>query len=110
MPFTPAHILAVIPFSISNKKLPLSALAIGAVVPDFTMFFPFSSYHYSHSLSGLIFYCLPFGTLLLVFYHLLAKPFLIDLSPRWARRRLLSTLDKKSDMILNTDFLFVSLY
>jgi len=88
MPFTPTHILAIVPVFYFQRRLSLVALAIGAMIPDFPMFFPLSSYGFSHSLLGLILYCIPMGFLIYFLFEVIGKQFIIDLLPRWMRARL----------------------
>ena len=89
MPFTPTHILAIIPIFYINRRFSLVALAIGTMIPDFPMFFPFSSYDFSHSLVGLVFYCVPVGFILYFLFESIGKQFVIDISPQWVRSRLI---------------------
>jgi hypothetical protein len=88
MPFTPTHILAIVPVFYFNRRLSLIALAIGAMIPDFPLFFPLSSYDFSHSLFGLLLYCVPMGFIIYLLFESIGKQFIIDLSPRWMRSRL----------------------
>ena len=55
--------IAVLPLVKLNHIFPITALLIGTVIPDFVMFFPLSSYEYSHSIIGLFFYSIPMGYL-----------------------------------------------
>lgn len=51
MPVTPSHIAAILPFS--RTALPLSALAIGAMIPDAPLLtLQFQHYPLTHSLAG----------------------------------------------------------
>ncbi len=88
MPFTPTHILAIVPVFYFNRRLSLIALAIGAMIPDFPLFFPLSSYDFSHSLLGLLLYCVPMSFIVYFLFEGIGKQFVIDLSPRWMRSRL----------------------
>lgn len=88
MPFTPTHILAALPVHFSYRKLLLSPLAVGSMIPDFVMFFPISDYHFSHSLVGLFAYCLPMGMLVYYLWELCGKEFAIALSPQWVQYRI----------------------
>lgn len=89
MPFTVTHIMAILPLFILNRNIPIVALAVGAMVPDFTLFFPLSGYDFSHSVLGVLFYCLPVGMILYCLFVHLGKPFIIDASPAWLYSRLL---------------------
>ncbi len=83
MPFTLAHPAVVIPL---HKRLAgylsLSALIIGSVMPDFAYFLPMQvTGFYSHSLVGLIGFCLPAGILIYYTFHLVMKRPLTRLLP-----------------------------
>ena len=88
MPFTPTHVLGVLPLHFAIRKLPLASLAIGSMIPDFTMFYPIASYGYSHSLIGLVGYCLPMGMVVYYLWEEFGKVLAIDLSPLWIRYRI----------------------
>jgi hypothetical protein len=90
MPFTPTHIVAVLPISRVSKRLSLIALSIGAIIPDFPMFFPISTYRFSHSSVGIVGYCVPAGLLLYVFFEAIGKQFLCDACLIWVQSRLRS--------------------
>ena len=93
MPFTLSHTVAAIPL---RKHLGeyggLSALFIGAMVPDFVyMLPPEFVYHYrltSHSLMGLFKVCLPMGVLFFYLYHLLMAPVIVSVFPDQLQRKL----------------------
>jgi len=72
MPLTISHPAAAVP--LARSGLALSALVIGSMTPDFPYFFPFFPYGYiSHSLIGLLIYCLPVGLFSLGVFHFLIK-------------------------------------
>lgn len=93
MPFTLAHPVAAIPL---KKYLGdygcLSALFIGAMVPDFVYMLPPEFVYYnrltSHSLLGLFKVCLPMGILFFYLYHLLMAPVIVSVFPERLLRRL----------------------
>lgn len=93
MPFTLAHPVAAIPL---KKYLgdygALSALFIGAIVPDFVYMMPPEFVYYyrleSHTLMGLIKVCIPLGLLFYYFYHLLMAPVIVSAFPEALRRKL----------------------
>jgi hypothetical protein len=93
MPFTLSHPVAAIPL---NKYLGqyggLSALFIGAMVPDFVYMLPHEFIRYyaltSHSLMGLFKVCLPMGILFFYLYHLLMAPVIVAVFPDILRRKL----------------------
>jgi Domain of unknown function (DUF4184) len=64
MPFTISHTAIVLPFSrlLARWQL-LSAATIGAMVPDFRIFFPGMSRAETHSAVALFTFCLPMGLL-----------------------------------------------
>ena len=90
MPFTPTHVLAVLPIRLACKQLSLVALVIGSVIPDFALFYPIVPYDFSHSLGGLFSYCLPSGLLVYCLYELVGKVLIIDFSPLWVKSRIYS--------------------
>jgi Domain of unknown function (DUF4184) len=79
VPFTPSHVAAVLPLISSERirrVLDPWALALGAMVPDLPIFFPFlPDYSFWHSLRG-VFTIDPFAVvvLLAVFHVLLRDP------------------------------------
>jgi len=63
MPFTISHAAVVLPFArlLARWRL-LSAVLVGAMVPDFGLFFPWRIYRFeTHSALALITFCLPVG-------------------------------------------------
>lgn len=87
MPFTASHILAIIPFS-RYSRLPLSALAIGSMAPDVTLFYPVGDYHQAHSLIGIITFGWFWGLLLTVYFEQIGKHFFIGVLPLWVQARM----------------------
>ena len=92
MPFTPTHVLAILPIAaLKRPSLPFSALAIGSMVPDLPLFVPLSpNYGTTHSVPGLITACLPLGLAGFLVFQLLMKRPLFALLPAAIRRRCLS--------------------
>ncbi|MEO8017449.1 MAG: DUF4184 family protein [Pseudomonadota bacterium] len=89
MPFTISHAAAVLPLHrFSNHKLPLTALMVGSMAPDFGYFFSQNaSRALTHSFSGLFFFSLPVGLLVWLFYvAVLEKATITLLSDRWHTR------------------------
>ena len=87
MPFTLAHPAAVLPFA--RTKLVFSALIAGALAPDVGYFLSFTSGHAeSHSLAGLLWFCLPSGLLILLLFQKLLKRPLLALFPASHQARL----------------------
>ena len=88
MPFTPTHILAIVPIFSFCRVLSFCALAIGSMIPDFPMFLNISTYKYSHSIPGIFLYCIPAGFMVHLVFEKYIKKFCIDLSPAYVRSRL----------------------
>ena len=90
MPFTPAHVAAVLP--VMGRRRPRwcvpSALAIGAMVPDAQYFLPVrGDRSFSHSLTGIVTLDLVLGLVAFGWWRW-AAPALRDLSPGAVRDRL----------------------
>lgn len=82
MPFTISHAAAVLP--LSRAGLPLAALMIGSMSPDFAYFMPRGPGLLSHSVPGLFMFCWPVGlSAWLVYVHLLETPTLALLPGAW---------------------------
>ena len=78
MPFTISHTAVVLPFArwLARWQL-LSAAIIGAMVPDFRIFFPGMPRVETHSLVALFTFCLPVGLITYwVFQRLMKSPIL----------------------------------
>lgn len=103
MPFTPTHVLAVLPIRMACKQLSLSALVIviGSIVPDFALFYLIIPYSFSHSPGGLFGYCLPIGLVVYYLYELVGKVIVIDLSPMWVKSRINSYRNVSMENILH---------
>lgn len=86
MPFTPAHVAAVLPLR-GRWGLPFAALAAGSMSPDLPYFLPFSlSRASTHGIWGIATWDLLFG-LVLWFAWRWASPALHDMAPGIIRRR-----------------------
>lgn len=88
MPFTPTHIVAIIPFYLLKLRLPFIALAVGAMIPDLPLFYPIGTYSHSHSWLGLLSFCLPAG---LAMYYIFTKwglQFFLAMCPKYVHVRL----------------------
>lgn len=85
MPFTPTHVVAVLPL---RRVLPLTALAIGAMVPDVPHFFPVASYAQTHAPLGALTLCLPLGAACFLLLEWVLRRPLIALLPGWLAQRL----------------------
>jgi uncharacterized protein DUF4184 len=79
MPYTISHAAVVLPFSrlLARRRL-LSAVIIGAMVPDFGLFFPWHVPRFeTHTFSALFAFCLPVGlTTYWIFQYLVKTPLL----------------------------------
>ncbi|KRE52821.1 DUF4184 family protein [Phycicoccus sp. Soil748] len=90
MPFTPAHVAAVLP--VVGRRRPSwvvpCALVIGSMVPDVLYFVPIGDYRdVSHSVHGLLTLDLLLGLVLVGLWRAAAGPVLRDLAPRSYRER-----------------------
>jgi hypothetical protein len=89
MPFTVSHAAAVLPLHrFSKHQLPLTALMVGSMAPDFGYFFSHDmSRALTHSFSGLFIFALPMGLFIWLFYvAFLEKATITLLSDRWHTR------------------------
>lgn len=83
MPFTPAHVLAVVPLRSRRACLLLSPLAVGSMAPDFEYFLRQSQTPgIGHTLPGVALFCVPVGLAALWLFHRFLKHPLIALLPR----------------------------
>ena len=83
MPFTISHAAIVLPFSrlLARWRL-LSAVVIGAMVPDFGLFFPWRMHRFeTHSAMALLTFCLPVGMATYWIYQYLIKTPVVELLP-----------------------------
>ena len=80
MPFTLAHPAATLPFQ--KFRLPLSALFVGAMAPDFSKFALLSpAKNIGHSWDGILWFCIPTGLLVLAVFHYILKEPLFSFIP-----------------------------
>jgi hypothetical protein len=89
VPFTVSHAAAVLPLHrFSKHKLPLAALMIGSMAPDFGYFLFFEvSRSLTHGFLGLFIFNLPVGLAAWFFYvSVLEKPAITLLPDRWHTR------------------------
>jgi hypothetical protein len=89
VPFTISHAAAVLPLHRSgNSRLPLAALMIGSMSPDFAYFLPeVLDRASSHDLEGVFLFCLPTSlTLWLLFTRLIERPTVELLPSAWRDR------------------------
>jgi hypothetical protein len=90
MPFTFSHPAVVLPFNYLSKRwISLTALVIGSITPDFEYFIRMKvASYYSHYWTGLFWFDLPLGLLLLLIYNQIVKDKLIDHLPSYFNKRL----------------------
>jgi hypothetical protein len=82
MPFTISHTAVVLPFSrwLARWQI-LSAATIGAMVPDFRIFFPGMPRWETHSMVALFTFCLPVGLITYWLFQGLIKTPIIEVLP-----------------------------
>jgi len=82
MPFTISHTAVVLPFSrwLARWQL-LSAATIGAMVPDFRIFFPGMPRVETHSLPALFTFCLPVGLITYWLFQRFIKSPILEVLP-----------------------------
>ena len=89
MPFTISHAAVMLPFTrlLARWRL-LSAAVIGAMVPDFGLFFPWRMHRFeTHSALALLTFCLPVGlTTYWAFQYLIKAP-MLEVLPEGAYAR-----------------------
>src|SRR5690349_19318060 len=86
MPFTVSHAAAVLPLR-RFRSLPLAALMIGSMSPDFSYFTPWTLFLYTHSIPALFWFCWPVGLALwILFVRMVETPTLALLPDSWRAR------------------------
>jgi hypothetical protein len=90
MPFTFSHPAVVLPLNyFFRKRLSLTALIAGSIVPDFEYFVRiFHKSHYSHTWAGLFYLDLPAALLLCFLYHNILRAPLYANAPLLLKRKL----------------------
>jgi hypothetical protein len=89
MPFTLAHPAAVLPFRRFGRHTSLSALVLGSMMPDLGYFFALRvPAALTHSLAGIVLFCLPAGLLAYILFHAILRRPLIALAPRAVASRM----------------------
>jgi len=89
VPFTISHAAAVLPLQrITRSRIPLAALMIGSMSPDFAYFLPFDLGRTStHDFDGMFLFCWPVGLAVwLLFVKLLERPTIELLPAAWRER------------------------
>lgn len=91
MPLTPAHAAAAWPLSRVLPPLPLDALVIGTMTPDFEYLVRMAPQgRTAHSLMGLLVFCLPVGVGVWIVYRYVVRPALVTLFPEGLRTGLVA--------------------
>jgi membrane-bound metal-dependent hydrolase YbcI (DUF457 family) len=89
VPFTVSHAAAVLPLQrLTRHRVPLAAMMIGSMAPDFQFFMPFNlSREFTHDFAGLFAFCWPIGLALWVlFVKVLERPTIEMLPSPWRER------------------------
>lgn len=87
MPFTFSHPAAAVPLA-RPLRLPMSALWVGSLSPDFIYFLQLRAEgEFGHEFWGLFFSCLPLSLVVLWLWHRVVKGPAVALLPAWAGRR-----------------------
>ena len=87
MPFTPSHVVAILPFA--RTPFAPAALAIGAMAPDLPYFLPlWIDRDLSHSLLGVPTVDLLVGLTTFALWLLVLRAPALDYSPAWLRERM----------------------
>jgi hypothetical protein len=89
VPFTVSHAAAVLPLQrITRSRIPLAALMVGSMAPDFAYFLPFDLGRLStHDFEGLFLFCWPVGLAVwLLFVKVLERPTIEILPSPWRER------------------------
>jgi hypothetical protein len=89
MPFTTAHIAAILPLTkFVPHYLSLTGLIIGSMVPDFEYFIRMTLLgHYGHTFGGIFFFDIPIGMILYILYHGLVRQAVITHLPPYFYKR-----------------------
>ena len=111
MPFTATHVAAAVPIAwLCRWRVPFSALAIGTIVPDLGVFFPWLiDYQALHTAAGVLTHCTPVGLAIYYVFHIVLKRPMVDLLPDATRNRMLYHLNRKIDLRLRQIALVTSL-
>lgn len=82
MPFTPSHAAAALPLSRIFRRLPLPALVIGSMTPDFQYLLSLTPRgRFGHTAIGLLVFCLPVGLGAVLLFDRFVRSALVDLLP-----------------------------
>jgi hypothetical protein len=88
MPFTVSHTAAALPVHVVFRRIPLAALMVGSMSPDFAFFVPFGPFRSStHSIAGIFWFCLPVGLAVwYVFVRWMEHPTMALLPDAWREK------------------------
>ena len=89
MPVTPAHTVAAWPLRKWLPALPLSALVIGTMSPDYEYFLRLAPVtRVAHTATGVLFFCIPVSLVVWFVFRRLIRPALVELLPPGLARAL----------------------
>jgi hypothetical protein len=89
MPITPAHTIAAWPLRRIVPQLPLSALVIGTMSPDYEYFLRLAPVtRVAHTPAGLVLFCIPVSMAVWFVWRRLVRPALVPLLPPGLARAL----------------------
>lgn len=89
MPFTISHAAASLPIRRIARRLPLDALVVGTMAPDFEYVLRLSIQgKFGHTPVGLVLFCLPVSLVVVLVWRALVVPALLDLAPPGLATRL----------------------
>ncbi len=87
MPITPAHAAAAWPLRAWMRRLPLSALIVGTMSPDYEYLLTLAPItRFAHTLRGLALFCVPVSLAVWFVFRRLVRPAIVDLLPPGAAR------------------------
>jgi hypothetical protein len=110
MPFTFSHPAIVLPLTFLPRQwFSITGLVIGTLTPDFEYFLRMRiQSDYSHTISGLFWFDLPFGLLLTFIFHNIVRDSLFDNLPTILKSRLLTFKQFKWTEYFKKDWLIVT--
>lgn len=107
MPFTAAHPAIILPFA-RVKNIPLSALVIGSLTPDFEYFIKMKlTGRYGHTLEGMFLMDLPMAFILWLIFHQIIKVPLIKNLPHYFKSRLMTLKRVEVITYMKTNFIYI---
>ncbi len=111
MPFTFSHPAIILPLTLLPRKwVSVTGLIVGSLVPDFEYFIRFRIHaNYSHTLTGLLWFCLPLGLLLAWVYHNIVRDSLMANLPPMLKNRVAAFSGFKWDSYARGNIIIVAL-